>query len=150
MEAPLPAIERLRPAAVAETHSAVVIFVGDRAFKMKKPVDLAFLDHDKDAYLPDLEAILARGWLHPGSVVVADNIKMPGAPDYLAYMREHEGREWHTVEHHAHVEYQPLLKDMVLESEYVRRAPFDPGRGPDTVPADNQSFERRTDTDGTT
>ena len=32
------------PAAVAETHSGVVFFVGDRAYKLKKPVDLGFLD----------------------------------------------------------------------------------------------------------
>ncbi len=32
------------PAGVAETHSAVVVFVGDRAYKVKKPVDLGFLD----------------------------------------------------------------------------------------------------------
>lgn len=31
-------------AAVAETHSAVVFLVGDRAYKLKKPVDLGFLD----------------------------------------------------------------------------------------------------------
>ena len=31
-------------AAVAETHSAVVFFMGDRAYKVKKPVDLGFLD----------------------------------------------------------------------------------------------------------
>jgi uncharacterized protein len=31
-------------AAVAETHCAVVFFVGDRAYKLKKPVDLGFLD----------------------------------------------------------------------------------------------------------
>ncbi|WP_026405272.1 AAA family ATPase [Actinomadura rifamycini] len=31
-------------AAVSETHSGVVFFVGDRAYKMKKPVDLGFLD----------------------------------------------------------------------------------------------------------
>ena len=31
-------------AAVAETHSAVVFFAGDRAYKLKKPVDLGFLD----------------------------------------------------------------------------------------------------------
>lgn len=30
--------------ALAETHSAVVFFIGDRAYKMKKPVDLGFLD----------------------------------------------------------------------------------------------------------
>jgi len=29
---------------VAETHSAVVFFVADRAYKLKKPVDLGFLD----------------------------------------------------------------------------------------------------------
>jgi aminoglycoside phosphotransferase family enzyme len=31
-------------AAVAETHCAVVVLVGDRASKLKKPVDLGFLD----------------------------------------------------------------------------------------------------------
>jgi aminoglycoside phosphotransferase family enzyme/predicted kinase len=31
-------------AALAETHTAVVLFMGDRAFKVKKPVDLGFLD----------------------------------------------------------------------------------------------------------
>jgi len=32
------------PARLVETHSAVVVFLGDRAFKVKKPVDLGFLD----------------------------------------------------------------------------------------------------------
>jgi catechol O-methyltransferase len=82
-------------------------------------LDFVFLDHDKDAYLPDLEAIVDRGWLHPGSIAVADNIKMPGAPEYRAFMREREGRDWRTVEHETHVEYQSLLKDIVLESEYL-------------------------------
>jgi hypothetical protein len=31
-------------AAAAETHSAVVFFAGERAYKVKKPVDLGFLD----------------------------------------------------------------------------------------------------------
>ncbi len=31
-------------AASSETHSAVVFFIGDRAYKLKKPVDLGFLD----------------------------------------------------------------------------------------------------------
>jgi len=30
--------------AVTETHSGIVFFVGDRAYKLKKPVDLGFLD----------------------------------------------------------------------------------------------------------
>jgi uncharacterized protein len=32
------------PAAVRETHSGVVILLGDRAYKLKKPVNLGFLD----------------------------------------------------------------------------------------------------------
>jgi len=65
-----------------------------------------FIDHDKAAYLKDLESILARGWLHRGAIVVADNVKVPGAPAYRAYMRDQEGKLWHTQEHPTHVEYQ--------------------------------------------
>jgi catechol O-methyltransferase len=82
-------------------------------------LDFAFLDHDKHAYLPDLERILQERWLHPGSLVVADNIKFPGAPEYRGYLRAEEGRTWRTIEHDTHVEYQSLLKDLVLESEYL-------------------------------
>jgi catechol O-methyltransferase len=82
-------------------------------------VDFVFVDHDKAAYLPDLERILEQGWLHPGSVVVADNVRFPGAPQYRAYLESQEGKAWHTVEHQTHVEYQSLIKDLVLESEYL-------------------------------
>ena len=34
----------MRYADVAETHSAAVFFFGDRAYKVKKPIDLGFLD----------------------------------------------------------------------------------------------------------
>jgi aminoglycoside phosphotransferase family enzyme/predicted kinase len=34
---------------VSETHSAVVFFAGDRAYKLKKPVDLGFLDFSTPA-----------------------------------------------------------------------------------------------------
>jgi catechol O-methyltransferase len=82
-------------------------------------LDFLFIDHAKDAYLPDLQLILERRWLRPGSVVVADNLKTPGAPEYRDYMREHQGRDWHTTEHETHVEYQTMLRDLVFESEYV-------------------------------
>ena len=32
------------PASLAETHTAVLFFVGDRAYKIKKPVRFPFLD----------------------------------------------------------------------------------------------------------
>jgi catechol O-methyltransferase len=82
-------------------------------------LDFVFLDHEQVAYLPDLHHILSQSWLHPGSVVVADNVKFPGAPDYRAYLREREGRNWRTTEHQAHLEYQSLIRDLVLESEYL-------------------------------
>ena len=82
-------------------------------------LDFAFLDHWKDAYLRDLKTIIAEGWLHSGSIVVADNVKVPGAPDYLAYMRSDNGKTWRTTEHQTHVEYLGVIKDLVLESSYV-------------------------------
>ena len=84
-------------------------------------LDFVFIDHDKSAYLPDLRRILDQGWLHTGSVVVADNIRKPGAPDYREFMQTEEGRTWRTSKHETHVEYQSLLKDLVLESEYLGR-----------------------------
>lgn len=82
-------------------------------------LDFVFVDHDKDAYLPDLQRILAERWLHPGSLVVADNVRIPGAPAYRAYLRDAEGTLWRTIEHDTHVEYQTLVADLVLESEYL-------------------------------
>jgi catechol O-methyltransferase len=85
----------------------------------KGTLDLVFLDHDKDVYLSDLQRILEQGWLHRGSVVVADNVKFPGAPEYRAYMQSQEGKLWRTVEHSAPIEYQSVIQDLVLVSEYL-------------------------------
>ncbi|WP_094288682.1 O-methyltransferase [Mycobacterium lehmannii] len=82
-------------------------------------LDLVFIDHDKAAYLADLQSILDRGWLHRGSLVVADNVKLPGAPKYREYMRRQQGTLFDTVEHKTHAEYQSLFADLVLESEYL-------------------------------
>jgi catechol O-methyltransferase len=82
-------------------------------------LDFVFVDLDKNAYLSDLQHILAERWLHRGSIVVADNVRFPGAPKYKAYMEAAEGKTWRTIEHDTHVEYQSLLKDIVLESEYL-------------------------------
>jgi catechol O-methyltransferase len=82
-------------------------------------LDLMFIDHDKAAYLTDLQSVLDRRWLHRGSIVVADNILIPGAPKYREYMRQQQGRLFDTVEHKTHGEYQSLAPDIVLESEYL-------------------------------
>ena len=82
-------------------------------------VGFVFLDHAKEAYLPDLERILGARWLRPGAIVVADNVRFPGAPEYQAHMQSLEGKTWRTIEHPTHAEYQTLIKDLVLESEYL-------------------------------
>lgn len=112
-------------AGVADRVSCVVGTIGDGGATLDAlgfapgELDFLFLDHDKDAYLSDLQAILSRGWLRTGAVVVADNVGIPGAPKYRAYMKEHQGTSWRTVEHKTHAEYQTLLPDLVLESDYL-------------------------------
>lgn len=116
-------------AGIGDELTVVVGTIGDEGATIERlesehgfsngSLDFLFIDHDKAAYLPDLRRLVGRGWLHPGSVVVADNIRRPGAPDYREFMRAQEGREWRTTEHETHVEYQSLLKDLVLESEYL-------------------------------
>ena len=81
--------------------------------------DFVFVDHDKSCYLPDLKTLLETGLLSKGAVVVADNIKFPGAPDYLEYMQENEGVVWKTEHHETVVEYQSVIKDLVLVSELL-------------------------------
>jgi catechol O-methyltransferase len=82
-------------------------------------LDFLFLDHDKNAYLNDLLSIMDRGWLHAGSIAVADNVRVPGAPKYREYMRQQQGKLWNTLEHKAHLEYQSMVPDLVLESDYL-------------------------------
>jgi catechol O-methyltransferase len=118
-----------RHAGVEDRVTAVVGTLGDGGETIARlrsefgfgegTVDFVFIDHDKDAYLPDLQRIVSEGWLHRGSLVVADNVKFPGAPKYMAYLDEAEGNAWRTTKHDTHVEYQSLLKDLVLESEYL-------------------------------
>ena len=44
---------------------------------------------------------------------------IPGSPKYREYMRQQQGKLWDTVEHKTHGEYQTLVPDLVLESEYL-------------------------------
>lgn len=115
-------------AGVADRITCVVGTIGDGGTTLdtlakthgfvEESLDFLFIDHHKNSYLPDLLSILDRGWFRRGSIVVADNVGIPGSPKYRAYMQEQQGREWITNEHHTHVEYLPLLRDVVLESEY--------------------------------
>ncbi len=121
-------------AGVADRLTCVVGTIGDGGTTLNRlgtehglqpgSVDFVFLDHDKNAYLSDLQRIVARGWLHPGSLVVADNVRIPGAPKYRAHMRQ-QRMTWRTVEHRTRGEYGSVFPDLMLESEFLGEGQVD-------------------------
>ncbi|CAK6440284.1 unnamed protein product [Pipistrellus nathusii] len=50
-------------------------------------LDMVFLDHWKDRYLPDTRLLEECGLLRKGTVLLADNVICPGTPEFLAYVR---------------------------------------------------------------
>ena len=44
------------------------------------------------------------------------DIRIPGAPQYREYMRQQQGKQFDTVEHNTHGEYQTVVRDLLLES----------------------------------
>jgi aminoglycoside phosphotransferase family enzyme/predicted kinase len=79
------------PAALRETHSAVVFLVGDRAYKLKRPVDLGFLDFRERATRAAVcarEVELNRRLAPDVYLGVADVVGPDGAVcDHLVVMR---------------------------------------------------------------
>jgi aminoglycoside phosphotransferase family enzyme/predicted kinase len=79
------------PASLVETHSAVVFFVGDRAYKLKKPVDLGFLDFrtlEARRAVCHREVELNRRLAPDVYLGVADVLDVDGAVcDHLVVMR---------------------------------------------------------------
>lgn len=76
-----------------------------RDFPGRQPaaLDFVLLDHEKTHYLSDLKLLEQSGLLPVGSVVAADNVIYPGAPDYLAYIRAHP--EFSSSFHEGMLEY---------------------------------------------
>ncbi len=84
---------------------------------MSEPIDLLFLDHAKEAYLPDLRAAEDRDLLAPGAVVVADNVGLFG--DAMAAYLAHVRAAYDSSFHPAAMEYSAWIPDGVEIS--VRR-----------------------------
>eukprot|EP01137_Pigoraptor_chileana_P035641 Opistho-2@29991 len=76
--------------------------------------DFVFIDHWKDMYLADFKILENAGVLHKGTVVCADNILYPGAPDYLKYVED--SPKLTTVLHRSRVEYHDDKEDAVAVS----------------------------------
>ncbi|PYI12971.1 catechol O-methyltransferase [Aspergillus japonicus CBS 114.51] len=81
---------------LAGLKDVVRVVVGSAAASLRelvadgevRAVELVFLDHWQELYLPDLWLMEELGVLVPQtSVVIADNVVMPGAPQYLEWVR---------------------------------------------------------------
>lgn len=82
----------------AGLDDVVEVHVGPGAESLKKlvaegriksgGVDVVFIDHWEECYLPDLKLCEELNLFHKGSLALADNTDIPGAPEYLAHVRK--------------------------------------------------------------
>ncbi|XP_051888332.1 catechol O-methyltransferase-like [Pristis pectinata] len=73
-------------------------------------VDFVFLDHWKDRYQPDTRLLEECSLLRKGSVLLADNVISPGAPEFLQYVRNNPHYE--CTHYASHLEYTKLKDGM--------------------------------------
>lgn len=113
----------LRFAGLADRVVAEFDFSGNvmkRFASEGRKIDFLFIDHVKELYLCDLQLALSLGILNKGCVVVADNVLLPGAPDYKEWMLAGDGSKlFKTQVHETFVEYSKTMKDEVLVSTYM-------------------------------
>jgi len=81
-------------------------------------VDFVFMDHWKHHYKNDLLRLEKEDLLDQGSVIAADNVIFPGAPDYLEYVRN--SPLYKSVFHPGKVEYTSI-DDGIEESVYQQK-----------------------------
>jgi len=77
-------------------------------------IDMLFIDHWKALYVPDLKRAENQDYLKRGSVVIADNIFIPGAPEYAAYVRN--SSKYTSTLHERYLDDSKVLKDAVMIS----------------------------------
>ncbi|CAF0946658.1 unnamed protein product [Adineta steineri] len=76
--------------------------------------DLIFIDHFKDVYLRDFKMLEDVGLIKSGTMIVADNVICPGAPDYLEYVQNNPN--YSTTLRESTLEYNDKLRDAVAIS----------------------------------
>jgi predicted O-methyltransferase YrrM len=70
---------------------------------------LIFIDHYKEVYLRDFKILEKVGLIKSETMIVADNVITPGAPDYLEYIRTNPN--YITKMYEAKLEYREDLVD---------------------------------------
>ncbi|NXU58198.1 COMT methyltransferase, partial [Turnix velox] len=79
-------------------------------------LDFVFLDHWKDRYRPDTILIQECNLLRKGSILLADNIIFPGAPDFLKYIRNNP--RFQCTNYPSHLEYMKV-KDAMEKAVFL-------------------------------
>ncbi|XP_006890570.1 PREDICTED: catechol O-methyltransferase [Elephantulus edwardii] len=108
----------------AGLQDKVTVLIGasqDIIPKLKKQhdvdtLDMVFLDHWKDRYLPDTILLEECGLLQKGTVLLADNVIYPGAPKFLEYVRGNSHFE--CTHYSSHLEYSQMV-DGLEKAVYV-------------------------------
>ncbi|KAA0701638.1 Transmembrane O-methyltransferase -like protein [Triplophysa tibetana] len=80
-------------------------------------LDLVFMDHWKRCYLPDLQLLEGSGLLGEGSLIIADNVIFPGAPNFLRHARRSGLYEVRV--HRATLEYIRGIRDGMAELTFL-------------------------------
>jgi catechol O-methyltransferase len=73
--------------------------------------DFIFIDHNSSNYLRDFMLLEQFGSIRSGTMIVADNVITPGAPDYLNYVRNNRNYKSKTYE--STLEYRDDVPDGV-------------------------------------
>ncbi|CAF1296473.1 unnamed protein product [Adineta steineri] len=76
--------------------------------------DLIFIDHSKDLYLRDFKMLEDAGLIKSGTMIIADNVIYPGAPDYLEYVQNNPN--YSTTFRESTREYDDNVRDAVTIS----------------------------------
>uniref|UniRef100_A0A8D2LQT7 Catechol O-methyltransferase n=2 Tax=Varanus komodoensis TaxID=61221 RepID=A0A8D2LQT7_VARKO len=79
-------------------------------------LDFVFLDHWKERYAPDTILLEECGLLRKGSVLLADNIIFPGAPEFIKYIRSN--KRFECTSYPSHLEYMKL-EDAMEKAVYL-------------------------------
>ncbi|NWX83316.1 COMT methyltransferase, partial [Nothoprocta ornata] len=73
-------------------------------------LDFVFLDHWKDRYAPDTILLHECNLLRKGTVLLADNVIFPGAPEFLKYVRNNP--HFQCTNFPSHLEYMAVQDAM--------------------------------------
>ncbi|XP_048369870.1 catechol O-methyltransferase isoform X2 [Sphaerodactylus townsendi] len=94
---------------ILEGHSEDIIPQLKKKYEVEK-LDFVFLDHWKERYAPDTILLEECGLLRKGSVLLADNIIYPGAPEFIKYIRNN--KRFECTNYPSHLEYMKVDDSM--------------------------------------